>query len=481
MFRIGLEVNMNATNVKLFVIVAGVLLAAVLIGLKLLTDLKSRKKKPDAGEEDKQTNSEKDYLTGLPNRFSLLNTITDELGKKRAGEMLLFVNIDIDDFKIINYSKGNTCGDAVIAGIAEKLSGLLDKDDVLGRVGGDEFMLMFSHIVSDAEGESKIADIMNVFKNANFGNDKDGFIQITASAGVMTVKYDDMVSIQDVMNGLESALMYAKESGKNTYKFFDRTVEEMMVNKVRIETDLKTAIEENQFELYYQPQINLATKKIGGFEALVRWHHPKRGLVPPMEFISIAEKSNLIIEIGRIVLNNACRQLADWHENGYKVRLSVNLSAKQFKDPGLMDYIIEMLNVYNVDPRYLELEITETAAVDDVEYTVRTLEKLKKYGISFSLDDFGTGYSSMNYLRQLPVDNLKIDKSFMDSAVFDGNDRKIVESIIQLAKVLNIAVTAEGVEASEQEKLLKDLNCNRAQGFLYSRPVPAPAAMRLIA
>ncbi len=422
-----------------------------------------------------------DYLTKLPNRVAFMDKFENEIKKNYPGEFFTVIDLDLDDFKVINDTMGHLNGDAVIGSVADRLEAVLGNDDFIGRVGGDEFIILFNRLLSRDECEKKAVEIMHIFSVEHFKALDDKEVSVSASMGVLIVSRDNCPSLQTLTRNLDTALLVAKDSGKNAYRIFDNPMEQMMSNRVKLQGEMREAIMQNQFELYYQPQVNLKTNKVGSFEALIRWHHPQKGLLFPDEFIPVAEECGLIIELGKIVLNKACKQLAEWHKNGNKVMIAVNLSAKQFRDPFLIDYVTDMINEYGIDPAYLELEITETVAIEDVNYAVKTIEKLKQFGILFSLDDFGTGYSSLNYLKKLPVDNLKIDKSFMEAVTVDNEDKKIVETIISLAQALNMLVVAEGVEEDAQEEMLRRMNCNKAQGFLYSRPVPANVASTLIA
>ncbi len=272
--------------------------------------------------------------------------------------------------------------------------------------------------------------------------------------------------------------MYAaKDSGKNTYSYFNDSMKAKLMEKIQLQSELRKAIENEEFVVYYQPQVDLKTDKIVGFEALLRWMHPAKGLIMPNEFIPIAEETGLIVQIGTRVLKEACKQLKFWEEEGFhKLSIAVNISARQFKDLEFVNTIGAILEETNMQPNHLDLEITETIALSDLEYTVKIIDKLEKMGVSFSLDDFGTGYSSMNYLKSLPVHNIKIDKSFLDTVVDNIPEQKIVETIISLAHSLNLVVIAEGVEQHKQEIFLKSVNCNKAQGYFYSEPVPKEEA-----
>jgi EAL domain-containing protein (putative c-di-GMP-specific phosphodiesterase class I) len=303
---------------------------------------------------------------------------------------------------------------------------------------------------------------------------------VTISIGIVFAPKDGKTS-QALIKNVDSAMYVAKANGKNTYTYFDLSFNQKLTEKIEIQSELRKAIERNEFVLYYQAQMDLESKKVVGFEALIRWNHPTRGLVFPDEFIALAEETGLIIPIGKWVLHTACKQLKQWEEEGYTdIRMAVNLSARQFKDKEIIKLVYDVIEQTGINPNRLELEITETIALDDFDYTIATIQELKKIGVHFSLDDFGTGYSSMNYLKRLPVSNLKIDKSFLDTVMEDPSDQKIIQTIITLARNLDLFVIAEGVENSEQEFFLKAANCDKAQGYLYSKPVPKDMAVQFL-
>ncbi len=423
-----------------------------------------------------------DMLTGLPNRVAFIDRLDACINKVNIvdDEYMLLVNLDIDNFKMVNDSIGQAGGDAIIRGVADKLATILKRDEIISRAGGDSFLLLFKNLTSRSECENKVMEVMHIFGSSHYYGPQNEEFTLTASLGAEIIPCVGNHTILETMRNVDTALQMAKDSGRNTFRIFDSTMEQSVRNKVRLQAELKTAIDENQFELFYQPQMNLNSDKVGSFEALIRWHHPSKGLLLPSEFIPLAEESNIIIDIGKETLRKALKQLADWQNEGKLVTMAVNLSAKQFRDPLLINYLLELIVEYDLNPSYIELEITESVALEDMNYTVITLEKLRRMGISVSLDDFGTGYSSLNYLRSLPVDNLKIDKSFMDAINNNEKNIRIVETIVQLAKILNISVIAEGVEEKSQESLLKKLDCSKAQGYLYSRPVPAMRAGEMI-
>ncbi len=412
----------------------------------------------------------------------VMNRLEHELAVSAQDEFMVLINLDLDNFKNLNDSLGHAVADTVVEAVEKKITSILTgTDDFVGRVGGDEFIVLFNHLKSREDCERKARETLNVFTKSRFKTFGGHSTEVSASMGVVIQRKDGKANILDVLRNLETSLHVAKESGKGTYRIFDSSMEKIMEDKAQLQADMKRAIDENQFELYYQPQMDLANDEVTGFEALLRWHHPTKGILLPSEFIPIAEETNIIFDIGRLVLTKACKQLGDWQRDKRDVVLAVNLSGRQFREPGIINFILSRIAENDINPNRLEIEITETAAICDFDYTIGVLNMLKSIGIKFSLDDFGTGYSSLNYLKRLPVDNLKIDKSFVDEIPDSNRDKHIVEMIIDLAKSLNLSVIAEGVENKKQEVLLKQMECNLAQGFLYSCPVPANVATAMIA
>lgn len=419
-----------------------------------------------------------DYLTELPNRAAFSEMLDNVMLTLRSDETIGIMDIDLDNFKNINDTLGHSYGDELLIDVSHRLKQAMDENDYLARVGGDEFMVLTQNIADTASYEEKIKKIRNVFTFPFVLATKEYFV--TVSIGVAFAPKDGKSS-QNMIKNVDSAMYVAKANGKNTYAYFDYTFNQKLTEKIEIQSELRKAIEKDEFVLFYQAQMDLETKKTVGFEALIRWNHPQRGLVNPDEFIYLAEETGLIIPIGKWVLKTACRQLKQWSDEGYTdISMAVNLSARQFKDKDFVKLVDETIEETGIDPRRLELEITESIALDDLEYTISTINDLKRTGVHFSLDDFGTGYSSMSYLKRLPVSNLKIDKSFLDTVMEDQSDQKIIQAIITLARNLNLHVVAEGVERFDQEQFLQEANCNMAQGFLYSKPIPRELAAEFL-
>jgi len=415
-----------------------------------------------------------DYLTELPNRAAFTEMLDNVMLTLRNEEKIAIMDIDIDNFKNINDTLGHSYGDELLIDVTYRLKQALDENDYLARIGGDEFVVLTQNLMDTVSYEDKIKKILNIFSYPFVLSTKEYFV--TVSIGVAYAPKDGKTS-QALIKNVDSAMYVAKANGKNTYAYFDQSFNQKLTEKIEIQSELRKALEKDEFILFYQAQMDLETKKVVGFEALIRWNHPTKGLVFPNEFIYVAEETGLIVPIGKWVLETACIQLKQWSVEGHPdIHMAVNLSARQFKDKDIVKMVYEAIEKTGINPEKLELEITETIALDDLEYTIATIKELRKIGVSFSLDDFGTGYSSMNYLKRLPVSNLKIDKSFLDTVMENQCDQKIIQTIITLARNLDLHVIAEGVERSEQEVFLKEANCNKAQGYLYSKPVPKDMA-----
>lgn len=419
-----------------------------------------------------------DYLTDLPNRVSFMEKIGEVMQSVHPDEAIGIFFIDLDSFKNVNDTLGHSYGDEMLIDVTDRLKQALDEGDYLARFGGDEFIILTQNVKDSGELEEKAKRIQNVFSYPFVLAAREFFI--TVSIGIVVAPKDGKNS-QVLLKNADSAMYAAKKMGKNTYCFYDETINEALMDKMELQSELYAALEKKEFEVYYQAQIDVEKQVIAGFEALIRWNHPQQGLLLPCSFIGVAEETGLIVPIGAFVLEESISQLKKWHDMGYSdVTMAVNLSARQFNDPELVHMVILLLEKYQMEPSSLELEITETIAMSDLENTMSMIEQFKEAGIHISLDDFGTGYSSMNYLKHLPVDHVKIDKSFMDTALDSERDEKIVSTIISLAKTLDMEVIAEGVENKKQAVFLKKAKCNRIQGFLYSKPIPAKDAEKLL-
>ena len=419
-----------------------------------------------------------DYLTELPNRAAFSEYLDYALSSLKKGHILTVMYIDLDNFKEINDTLGHSYGDELLIDCAERLKQAIDKNDYLARFGGDEFIILSENIINMWEYEEKINGLQKLFTQPFVLSMKEFFV--TASIGV-AVAPKDSDTATGILKCVDAALYHAKGLGKNNVSFYEPSLNTQLLTKMETQSELHKAITNGEFELYYQAQVDLDTDKIVGFEALVRWNHPEKGIITADKFIPLAEDTGLIAAIGSWVLFEACRQLKEWQDNGFSdITVAVNLSARQFKDPNLVETVESAIQEAGIRAEDLELEITESIALDDITYSIDTIQRLKEIGIKFSLDDFGTGYSSMNYLKYLPVSNIKIDKSFMDTIIEDKSDKAIVSAIITLARNFDLDVIAEGVENSEQASFLKAAQCNIVQGYLYSVPVSKEDADSLL-
>ena len=413
-----------------------------------------------------------DSLTGLPNRamFTELLKAEIESSKRRGEHMFAVLFLDLDRFKNINDSLGHTHGDLLLVAFAERLERTLRPIDTLARFGGDEFAILLSGM-SDATDAVRVAQRIQDELSQPFVLDKNSAFA-TASIGIALSSsgYDRP---DDILRDADIAMYRAKENGKARYEVFDHGMHARAVSRLQLESDLRQAIERNEFCVYYQPIVSLETGRLAGFEALVRWNHPRRGLVSPADFIPVAEETGLIVPIGEWVLNEACARVRQWQIDSPSHRslsLSVNLSARQVAQPDLLNRIKEALENSKLNSHCLKLEITESVVMENAEAAAQMFKQLRSLGVQLSIDDFGTGYSSLSYLHRFPLNYLKIDRSFVSRLTTD-NDNAIVRTISTLARNLGMEVIAEGIETEEQFQQLKMLGCEYGQGYLFSRPV----------
>jgi diguanylate cyclase (GGDEF) domain len=414
-----------------------------------------------------------DPLTRLPNRTLLRDRFEQAAAladREQSGVAMFF--LDLDNFTHINDSLGHACGDTLLVSVANRLKKCIRKTDTLSRQGGDEFVILLSNI-NDVESIEEITQGIVAAFTGPFNI--DGYtLNITFSAGISVYPHDEK-SFDSLLKQADTALYHAKQSGRNIYRFFSGQMNNDALEYIQLQGQLHNAIKNQELQLHYQPQIDTNTGKIIGAEALLRWYHPEQGLIPPGKFIPSAERSGLIIPIGEWVLNEACYQAQQWRKIHHLSSLvvAVNLSALQFKRGNLVETVTQALEQSGLPAQHLELELTESILLHDVNDVRNTLLSLKKMGVRLSIDDFGTGYSSLSYLKQLAVDKLKIDQSFIRDMVDDASDAAIVNAIIQLGHALDLSVIAEGVEKDTQFALLKELGCDEIQGYLFSPSLPA--------
>ena len=420
-----------------------------------------------------------DYLTGLPNRSLFANKLSEAIERAEKNKKYLAVMfLDLDNFKTVNDTMGHGWGDTVITEVAHSLKNLLKDSDVISRFGGDEFLIMFDNI-SHIKDINQIADnIMTVFDKPFCLNHQEFFI--TCSAGISIYPTDGIDNLTLIKNA-DIAMYQAKAEGKNQYIICTEKMKKEAAYTMLLSNHLHRAEEFDEFIIHYQPQINIDTGEIIGLEALLRWDHPELGIIPPNVFIPIAENNGLINSIGQWVLKSVATQSKKWQDMGLSpLKIAVNLSAVQFNNPNIVQDIKWILKETGLNPMYLELEITESAVTKEINYTINTLQELKKLGISISIDDFGTEYSSLNRLKVLPIDRIKIDMQFVRGIEIDEKDRAIIKVIINLAKNLNMKVLAEGVETKNQLDYLYDKGCHDVQGYYYYKPMPADEIQSLL-
>ena len=433
-------------------------------------------------EERLRLNAFHDSLTGLPNRLLFMERLTQTVTRSRqsADHQFAVLFLDLDRFKVINDSLGHLIGDQLLIAIARRLEACVSREDTVSRLGGDEFTVLLERI-QNLEDAKKIAERVHKALSAPF-NLSGHEVFTSASIGI-TLSTTEYERPEDLLRGADIAMYRAKALGRACHEVFDTEMHTRVVKLLQLENALRRAVERQEFLLYYQPIVALATGKIAGFEALVRWQHPEQGIVSPAEFVPMAEETGLIIPIGQWVLQEACRQMKAWHTtfpDQPPLSISVNLSGRQFSHPSLIKQIGQILADTELDAHSLKLEITESAIMENTESAMDMMLQLKAMGIQLSVDDFGTGYSSLGYLYRFPMDLLKIDRSFISRVDVDGEKLELVRTIITLAWNLGMDVVAEGVETTKQLAQLKALKCEYAQGYLFSRPVGSADAEKLI-
>ncbi len=414
---------------------------------------------------------EHDFLTGLPNRVLLLDRLQQAIAAARRNRTKLAVLfIDLDRFKHINDSLGHHVGDKLLQAVAERLKKCVRGNDTVSRQGGDEFVVMLADI-GGVEQAAHIAD--NILQVINMPYQIDEYaLSITTCLGI-SMYPEDGQDIDALTRNADTAMYHAKASGRNSYQFFSHAMNLRIVERLALENHLKSALEQGQFSLQYQPEIDIASGRTVGVEALLRWQHPDAGLLTPVHFLAAAEQCGLMVSIGDWVLLAACRQARLWHDQGMPVVIGVNLSAIQFRQKDFLDKVETVLRQTGLAPQFLELEITESILIDSSAAVIETMHALRAMGVALAVDDFGTGYSSLSYLKHFPVDKLKIDQSFVRDLGDDANDAAIVRAILIMAKSLNLKVIAEGVETIDQLTFLQSQGCDHYQGYYVTPPMLA--------
>ncbi len=420
-----------------------------------------------------------DVLTALPNRILFQDRLNQAIeSARRQGRQLAVMFMDLDQFKHINYSLGHAIGDQRLQSVAQRLVGCVRHSDTISRQGGDEFVLLLSSI---EHAEDTALSAQKMLATLALPHHIDGHdLHVSVSIGI-SIYPDDGQDAEGLVKSADTAMYYAKENGRNNYKFFEPDMNARAVLRQSTEASLRLALERHEFVLYYQPKIDLHSGTIVGVEALIRWQHPQRGLLSPAQFVPIAEDCGLILPIGRWVLREACLQAHSWRQAGLpSITVAVNTSALEFRAKDFFENIRTTLEDTRLEPRYLELELTESVLMRDAESTDSVLHAIADLGVKLAIDDFGTGYSSLSYLRQFPIDTLKIDQSFVNRMTSNPDDAAIVNAVISMGKSLKQRVIAEGVETPEQYALLLAQQCDEAQGYYFGYPVAAQALAALL-
>jgi len=416
--------------------------------------------------------AEHDYLTGLPNRLLLNDRLAQAVAyAERHHTQVAVLFLDLDNFKHINDSLGHSVGDKLLESVSKRLVAQVRHSDTVSRLGGDEFVIMVLENSNEEHSTIAAEKILRALAEPHViaGNE----LHITTSIGISLYPADGQ-NAETLIKNADTAMYHAKKKGRNNFQFFNSEMNVWAVQRQVIEAELRKAIERNEFVLYYQPKIDLESGKVTGAEALVRWHHPQRGMIFPASFIPVAEDSGLIVTIGRIVLREACLQIKAWLNEGLETFVvSVNVSALEFRDKSFVQNVRQVLLESALEPRYLQLELTESVLMRNVDTSIPILHELKQIGVQLAVDDFGTGYSSLSYLSQFPIDVLKIDQSFVQRISADSGNSIIVSAVIGMGASLRQRVIAEGVETQEQLLFLNKHHCNEGQGFLFSAPVAA--------
>ena len=443
--------------------------------IQLTSEISERRR----AEQQVETLSFYDNLTGLPNLELLRDRTSKALSTlSRDAQQVALLYMDIDGFKDVNDSLGHACGDTLIRELGSRLQGLLRSSDTLCRATGDEFVILMPD-VENAESVGLLAErILHGLQRPFLLHGHPQTISLSLGAAVAP---HDGQDCETLLRNAETAMYQAKQDGRQTWRFFDSTMNQQALARLQLLNDLRQAIAQHQLQLYYQPQIDLASGRLSGVEALVRWQHPVRGMISPAEFIPAAEESRLIIPLGEWVMRQACAQAASWQRQGLALpQVAVNISAIQLQHGHLEESVLQALADSHLPASLLELEITESSLVDKTEQVIDSLKRLKAMGVNLSIDDFGTGYSSLAYLQTLAVDKLKIDQSFVRDLTLNQDNRAIVSAIVQMAHTLGLACIAEGVESQDIAAALHRLGCQQAQGYLYARPLPADELQTLL-
>jgi diguanylate cyclase (GGDEF)-like protein len=447
------------------------------IAASAVTEIELQRRTVEAERIERQLRHDAlhDVLTGLPNRACFVERLrhAGERARRHAEDAFAVLFVDLDHFKVVNDSFGHLAGDELLVEVARRLAGCLRSVDTLARLGGDEFALLLEEVHEPSDA-ARVAERLQLALGTPM-TIRESEVFTSASIGIaLSGRVDD--APQHLLRSADLAMYRAKEHGRGRFEVFDQAMHTAAMERLRMEMDLRRAVERDQLVLHYQPVVSLSTGGVVAVEALVRWQHPERGLIPPLDFIPVAERTGVICEIGRWVLARACQQLKSWeHEFGYDAPQSVwiNVSPKQFAQRDLADSVSALFESLSFEPRRIKFEITESILLEDVELATRTLGELRRLGVQVFMDDFGTGYSSLTYLGRLPLDGIKVDRSFVSQMGDDARQAQLVGTIITLIRNLGLEPIAEGVETDQQARLLREMGCAFAQGFVFCRPLPA--------
>jgi diguanylate cyclase (GGDEF)-like protein len=420
-----------------------------------------------------------DPVTGLPNRRQLVRLMSQQLGVGRlAGDQKILLLIGLDGFKLINDSLGLMAGDQLLRAVTTRLQECLRTTETVARLGADEFSVLLQTAVSPEVAGRLAQSILDAMTRRFLLVGQEVFVSASIGIAISSPESRDADSL---IRNADAAMYRARQRGKNSYEFYSPDMNAQGYERLVLESRLRKGLERDEIVVYYQPQVHLATRTILGVEALARWNDPTSGLIPPLKFIPLAEETGLIVQIGESVLRQSCQQLKAWHQAGYSsLQVSVNLSALQFRQPDLASSISKVIAETGIDPRYLDLELTETCIMHNAETALQALGQLKAMGVRISIDDFGTGYSSLIYLRRFPIDTLKIDRAFTQDMTTSPDAEAITAAIIAMAAALKLEVIAEGVETDAQIALLQKQGCYHGQGFIFSKPVSAEEMTKLL-
>jgi diguanylate cyclase (GGDEF)-like protein len=420
-----------------------------------------------------------DPLTDLPNRRRFNDAVEEAIvTARRNGTKVALLMLDLDRFKFINDSLGHDAGDEMLCQTAKRLKAAVGKDDLVARLGGDEFSI----ILNGVDDISSVETITEAIRDSLATPFQIGNHEVCTAGSVGVCIYPtDSIHSKEMLKFADAAMYRAKSSGRNCVRFFTQSLSLELKRRLRLESDLRAGIKQQDFDVWFQPIVDIHSGKAKSIEALARWRHPQRGLVSPAEFIGLAEECGAIEPLGYWILSQSCRQLVNLHANGFEdLCLSVNISPRQFAQPGIAREVTEILEVTQLDPKYLELEVTESALFDDDKRSMKVMSELRELGIQLAIDDFGTGYSSFSRLRRLPISRIKIDQSFVRGLPYDADDCSITRAIVSMAGDLGMEVVSEGVETLEQLEYLRNLGCSLVQGYFLGEPVPASRIQKLL-